>query len=139
VRISFYYEDVAALRLDKRRLRNWIRSAIREEGKKTGGLNFIFCSDSVLLSINQEFLKHDYYTDVITFDNVQGDIISGEIFISVERVRENAGLYEVSFQDELDRIMIHGVLHLLGYQDKFIEHKKRMTEREEYYLGKRQG
>ena len=139
MRISFYYEDVAALRLDKRRLRNWIRSAIREEGKKTGGLNFIFCSDSVLLSINQEFLKHDYYTDVITFDNVQGDIISGEIFISVERVRENAGLYEVSFQDELDRIMIHGVLHLLGYQDKSIEQKKRMTEREEYYLGKRQG
>lgn len=127
------------LRLDKQRLRNWIRLAIREEGKKTGELNFIFCSDSVLLRINQEFLKHDYYTDVITFDNVQGDIISGEIFISVERVRENAGLYEVSFQDELDRIMIHGVLHLLGYQDKSIEQKKRMTEREEYYLGKRQG
>ena len=139
MRISFYYEDVAALRLDKRRLRNWIRSAIREEGKKTGELNLIFCSDRALLKINQEFLKHDDYTDVITFDNVEGDMISGEVFISVERVRENAGLYEVSFQDELDRIMIHGVLHLLGYQDKSIEHKVVMTEREEYYLGKRQG
>lgn len=135
--INFYYEDVTALRLDKGSLRGWIRSAVREEEKKAGDLNFIFCSDRYLLKINQQFLKHDDYTDIITFDYVEGDEVSGDIFISVERISENAEIYQVSFQSELERVMIHGILHLLGYKDKDIEHKIEMTKKENYYLAAR--
>jgi rRNA maturation RNase YbeY len=138
VSINFYYEDVTALHLDKGSLRGWISSAIREENQKAGNLNFIFCSDGYLLKINQEFLKHDYYTDVVTFDYVEGDLVSGDIFVSVERVSENAGIYQVSFQNELERVIIHGVLHLLGYGDEDIEHKIEMTKKENYYLAGRQ-
>lgn len=134
--INFYIEDVSGLPLAKVNLRSWIKSAIKEENKKAGDLNFIFCSDEYLLSMNQQYLEHDYYTDIITFDYVTGIVVSGDIFISIDRVKENAGLYEVSFENELKRIMIHGVLHLLGYQDKEAEHKKIMNEKEDYYLGK---
>lgn len=135
--INFYYEDVTGLRLAKGSLRNWINLAIKEENKKTGYLNFIFCSDEYLLNINKQFLEHDYYTDIITFDYVAGQVISGDIFISVDRVKENAEIFKVSFSDELNRIIIHGVLHLLGYEDKEIDDKKLMTEMEDYYLSKR--
>jgi len=136
VSINFYIEDISGLQLAKVNLRNWIKSAIKEENKKAGDLNFIFCSDEYLLRINQQYLEHDYYTDIITFDYVAGVVISGDIYISVERVTENAGVYKVSFENELKRIMIHGVLHLLGYQDKEAGHKKIMTEKEDYYLQK---
>lgn len=135
--INFYNEDISALRLAKGDLRNWINSVIKEEKRKTGDLNFIFCSDEYLLRINQQYLEHDYYTDIITFDYVTGSVISGDIFISIDRVKENAGVYQVSFSTELNRIMIHGVLHLLGYKDKEVEHKKIMTEKEDYYLLKK--
>ncbi|MDD4193495.1 MAG: rRNA maturation RNase YbeY [Mangrovibacterium sp.] len=134
--INFYIEDVYGLHLAKVNLRSWIKSAIKEENRKTGDLNFIFCSDEYLLRMNQQYLEHDFYTDIITFDYVAGLVISGDIFISVDRVKENAGVYRVRFEDELNRIMIHGVLHLLGYQDKEAEQKKIMTEKEDYYLGK---
>ena len=135
--INFYTEDISALHLAKGDLRNWIKSVIKGEKKKTGSLNFIFCSDEYLLRINQQYLEHDYYTDIITFDYVTGSVISGDIFISVDRVKENAGVYKVSFSAELNRIMIHGVLHLLGYMDKEVEHKRIMTEKEDYYLSKK--
>ena len=135
--INFYTEDVSGLRLAKGVLRSWISSTIREENKRPGDLNFIFCSDEYLLRINQQYLEHDYYTDIITFDYVSGVVVSGDIFISVDRVKENALVYKVSFQDELNRIMIHGVLHLIGYQDKETGHKALMTEKEDYYLSKR--
>lgn len=135
--INFYIEDVSGLRLAKGVLRSWISSTVREENKRTGDLNFIFCSDEYLLRINQQYLEHDYYTDIITFDYVSGVVVSGDIFISVDRVKENALVYKVSFQDELNRIMIHGVLHLIGYQDKEAGHKALMTEKEDYYLSKR--
>lgn len=134
--INFYTEDISGLQLAKVNLRSWIRSAIKEESKKAGDLNFIFCSDEYLLRINQQYLDHDYYTDIITFDYVTGVTVSGDIFISVDRVKENAGLYRVTFEDELNRIIIHGVLHLLGYRDKETEHKALMTEKEDYYLQK---
>jgi rRNA maturation RNase YbeY len=137
VSINFYNEDISALRLAKGDLRNWINTVIKEEKKKTGDLNFILCSDEYLLRINQEYLEHDYYTDIITFDYVTEPVISGDVFISVDRVKENAAIYKVSFSAELNRIMIHGVLHLLGYMDKEVEHKRIMTEKEDYYLSKR--
>jgi len=136
VGINFYYEDISGLHLPKRKIRNWINSAICEENKKSKDLSFIFCSDSYLLKINQQYLEHDYYTDIITFDYVEGDWVSGDIFISVERVKENAEIFKVLFMNELCRIMIHGVLHLLGYKDKQKDHKSQMTERENYYLNK---
>jgi len=139
VSINFYLEDVTDLRLAKGKLRNWINSAIKEEKKRAGDLNFIFCRDDYLIKINKQYLEHDYYTDIITFDYVDSDVISGDIFISVDRVKENAGIYNVSFSDELNRVIIHGVLHLLGYQDKKIEHRKEMTEKEDYFLSRRMG
>jgi rRNA maturation RNase YbeY len=139
VSINFYLEDVTDLRLAKGKLRNWINSAIKEEKKRAGDLNFIFCRDDYLIKINKQYLEHDYYTDIITFDYVDSDVISGDIFISVDRVKENAGIYNVSFSDELNRVIIHGVLHLLGYQDKKTEHRKEMTEKEDYFLSRRMG
>lgn len=139
MKINFYYEEVTVLRLAKRALRNWMTAAVQEEGMETGEINFIFCSDAYLLKINQQYLEHDYYTDIITFDYVEGGVISGDLFISTDRVLENAGVYGISFNEELNRIMIHGVLHLLGYEDKSVEQKKRMTEKEDYYLRKLRG
>lgn len=115
-------------------LKNWISSAVSNEGYRCGDLNIIFCSDTYLLKINQQYLEHDYYTDVITFDYSEEGIISGDIFISVDRVRENSYIYKVSFNEELNRVIIHGVLHLLGYGDKDAHLKKIMTEKENFYL-----
>jgi rRNA maturation RNase YbeY len=139
VSINFYFEDILDLHLAKGSLRTWINSVIKEEKKKAGDLNFIFCSDEYLLRINQQYLKHDYYTDIITFDYVTGSVISGDIFISAERVKENAEVYHVSFNDELNRIIIHGILHLMGYTDKEPEYKRLMTEKEDYFLSGRGG
>lgn len=134
--INFYIEGISGLHLAKANLRSWIKSAVKEESKRAGDLNFIFCNDEYLLLINQQYLGHDYYTDIITFDYVTDVVISGDIYISVERVKENAGVYHVSFENELNRIMIHGVLHLLGYQDKEADQKRIMTQKEDYYLKK---
>ncbi|MGD9929683.1 MAG: rRNA maturation RNase YbeY [Mangrovibacterium sp.] len=134
--INFYYEDVADLHLDKKCLKNWITSTIKEEGKMPGELSFIFCSDPYLLEINKQYLDHDYFTDIITFDYVEGRMVSGDIFVSVDRVSENADTFQVSFSDELNRILIHGVLHLCGYADKLPQEKKIMTQKEDFYLDK---
>lgn len=134
--INFFYEDVEDLHLNKVKLKNWIKSVIKEEGSSSGDLSFIFCSDEYLLEINKQYLNHDYFTDIITFDYVDNGLISGDIFISVERVAENAESFKVSFSNELNRIIIHGVLHLLGYKDKASNEKKLMTEKEDYFLSK---
>jgi rRNA maturation RNase YbeY len=96
----------------------------------------IFCSDEYLLDVNKKYLNHDYYTDIITFDYVEDKIISGDIFISSDRVRENANQFNVSFEMELFRIIIHGILHLLGYKDKTKKDKSLMTEKENFYLSR---
>ena len=116
----------------------WIQAAIRKEKRKLGQLNFIFCSDEDLLQINVQYLNHKTYTDIITFDNsdVEGEL-EGDIFISVDRVKENAEDLEVSFQDELHRVVIHGVLHLIGYSDKTPGKKKEMRKKEDAYLSLR--
>ena len=136
--INFFSEDISYTLKSKGLLRTWIKYTIIEEGFKLKELNFIFCSDNYLLSMNQEFLKHDTLTDIITFNNSenQGEI-TGDIFISLERIQENANTFNVKTEDELHRVMIHGTLHLLGYTDKSKEAKALMTNKENLYLSKR--
>jgi rRNA maturation RNase YbeY len=135
VSINFYFEDIKKFPLDLPKTRNWIKKSISTEEKKTGEISFIFCSDEYLLGINRQYLEHDYFTDIITFDYVENNIISGDIFISIDRVRENASEFQVSFQNELNRIIIHGVLHLIGFKDKSATDKRLMTNKEDFYLG----
>ena len=136
--IHFFLEDISYTLKQKALVRNWIKNTIVEEGFKLRELNFIFCSDEYLLSINQQYLNHDTYTDIITFDNSEDDrTIVADIFISIDRLRENASIFNVTERDELHRVMIHGTLHLLGYADKGGEAKALMTEKENKYLLKR--
>ena len=115
----------------------WIINSIINEGKRVGGVSFVFCTDEYLLEKNIQFLDHDTYTDIITFNYCEGDIISGDVFVSVERVTENANAFGMDFEDELDRVLIHGVLHLAGYQDKSKEEVNTMREKEDFYLSLR--
>ncbi len=136
--IRFFSEDVSYTLKEKMLLRVWIYHTITEEGSKLKELNFIFCSDAYLLNINQQYLKHDTYTDIVTFDNSEEEkVISGDIFISIDRIRENALNFKVAGRDELHRVMIHGTLHLLGYPDKGKTAKALMTKKENFYLSKR--
>lgn len=121
-----------SLSVDK--ITNWLNSIISHESATCGDLNYIFCSDMYLLKLNKEYLNHDYYTDVITFDYTENNIISGDIFISVDRVKDNAKVFSVLFDIEMKRILAHGLLHLLGYNDKSEEEKKQMTKLENKYL-----
>jgi rRNA maturation RNase YbeY len=136
--ISFFEEDINYKLKNKALVRQWIKETIVAEGFKLKELNYIFCSDAYLLTLNQQYLDHDTYTDIITFDNseVKGDIV-GDIFISIERIRENAVKFGHSEIDELHRVIIHGALHLLGYTDKSVVTKKKMTQKEDEYLAKR--
>ena len=129
--ISFHNEGVATKTPSKRLLKAWIKEFVSNHGKKVGELAFIFCSDEKILEVNQNFLQHDYYTDIITFDYCEGEIVSGDIFISVERVKENATSHNVEYNTELIRVLAHGVLHLIGFQDKSPKKKKEMTENED--------
>lgn len=111
--------------------RNWVSKIVTTEGYSIGDLNYIFCDDSYLLEINQKYLRHDTLTDIITFDYTLGKTMSADIYISTERVQENAVSYQVTFENELLRVMSHGILHLAGYKDKKEEHKKEMRLKEE--------
>jgi len=136
--ISFFEEDITFKLKDKAKVRQWITDTIIDEGFKLKELNYIFCSDAYLLEINQQYLDHDTYTDIVTFDNSEeeGKIIS-DIFISIERIRENAVKFNVTETTELHRVIIHGALHLLGYKDKSPADKQKMTQKEDFYLSKR--
>lgn len=116
----------------------WIGEVVEKENYREGELSFIFCSDAFLLEKNMEFLKHDTLTDIISFDYTIGSLVSGDIFISIERVIENAAAFKVSFEDELHRVMVHGVLHYCGYRDKERDDKELMRSKEDYYLSLRQ-
>ena len=133
-RIHFFKEEVAFRLQNKSGLLKWIKRVIANEGKKPGAINFIFCSDKYLLGINRQYLKHDYFTDIITFHNNTDDLLNGDIYISIERVKENAINLDVAFHVELSRVMIHGVLHLLGYSDKTAARKKQMRKQEDACL-----
>ena len=117
--------------------KQWVKGIILEENKKEGDIVFVFCNDEYLLKKNIQFLNHDTYTDVITFDYCSDSIINGDIFISTERVKENAKNLEVDFFNELNRVMVHGLLHLLGYKDKTELDAKLMREKENFYLLRR--
>ena len=114
----------------------WLSNVIKEEGKKIGELVYVLCKDEYLLEKNIQFLNHDTLTDVITFDYCENDLINGDILISTDRVEENAKTYEVNYLTELHRVMVHGLLHLLGYKDKKEKDAKTMREKENYYLNK---
>lgn len=136
--IHFFLQDISFTLKQKDLLRTWIKNTIIEEGFKLKELNFIFCSDNYLLAMNQNYLKHNTLTDIITFDNSEDKrVIIGDIFIGLERIRENAQSFKVTTENELHRVMIHGTLHLLGYADKGKEAKALMTDKEDLYLSKR--
>lgn len=116
------------------RVQKWITHVVRTHGKRVGEVNYIFSDDAYLIEVNRTYLDHDTYTDIITFDYVAGNIVSGDIFISIERVRENARLFDTSFEHELHRVLIHGVLHLLGQGDKSETEAKEMRNLEEECL-----
>lgn len=139
-KINFFTEDISFRLQNKLKIRQWLSETATAEGKKINELNFIFCSDEYLLQINIDYLQHNTFTDIVTFDNGQaGDNgrLTGDIFISVDRVYDNAEKFKVSKLDELHRVMVHGTLHLLGYKDKSKSDKKLMTLKEDHYLGKR--
>lgn len=122
--------------LDERKINRWIRAVAAEYGFAVGNINYIFCSDERELAVNREFLGHDYYTDVITFDYSTAQTLNGDIFISLDTVRSNAEMVGEPYEKELRRIIIHGVLHLTGQGDKTPETKAQMTAKEEKALGK---
>ncbi len=133
--IHFFNEETNFKLKRIRSLRAWLLDSISREGYELTELNFIFCSDDYLLKMNQEYLQHDTYTDTITFDNSEiKNHVLGDIFISIDRVKENAKTYKIRMQNELHRVMIHSTLHLLGYKDKSIKDKDIMTSKEDYYL-----
>ena len=134
--IYLHSEEIEYNYPDPKKLDKWLNDVAAEEHRKIGEINIIFCSDDYLLEMNRQYLNHDYYTDVITFDYSEQDIISGDIFISIDRVRENARLYKQKFIDELNRVIVHGVLHLIGYKDKTGKEQKQMRQKEDYYLQK---
>lgn len=127
--ISFHYETDFEL-FSEKSYKYWVSKVVASESKELGEINYIFCDDSYLLKINQDYLNHDTYTDIISFDYSEGNIISGDIFISVERVKDNAQDFGVSFEEELKRVMAHGVLHYCGYKDKTEADQKLMRQKE---------
>ena len=134
--IRFTTEDIAMPELDERKIGKWIRAVAADYGFSVGNINYIFCSDERELEVNRQFLGHDYYTDIITFDYSTPSVLNGDIFISLDTVRSNAEQLNISFDAELLRILIHGVLHLTGQGDKTPETKAQMTAKEEKALAK---
>ncbi len=133
-KINFFYEDVEKQDILEIELVKRIKFLIKNEGKRNGELAIIFCSDNYLLNVNIEFLNHNYYTDIITFNYCENSIISGDLFISIERVKENASKFNTTFKHELYRVIFHGILHLIGYNDKTEDEKILMRSKEDFYL-----
>ena len=133
--IGFHYETDFLLENTESFIR-WIKNVISEENKEVGEINYIFCDDKCLLEKNIIHLDHDTLTDIITFNYCKGDVISSDIMISIERVMENSSIFENSFSEELNRVMIHGILHLIGYNDKTDGEKEIIRKKEDYYVNK---
>lgn len=132
--LDVFYEDVEPLNISLPLLEKYILHLISEENKSAGDLSIIFCSDEYLLDINVKFLEHNYFTDIITFNYCIDDIISGDLFISLERISDNSNTYNSTFHKELYRVIFHGVLHLIGYEDKTDDEQVIMRQKEDYYL-----
>lgn len=136
--ISYYFQDTDFKFRDRRRTNEWLKLAAESEIRRIGNISIIFCSDNYVLDINQKYLQHDYFTDIITFDYCEGDRLSGDLFISVDSVRENSVEFGTEFKDELNRVIIHGLLHLVGYDDHTEKDIKLMRSKENYYLSLRE-
>ncbi|MBR0109341.1 MAG: rRNA maturation RNase YbeY [Bacteroidales bacterium] len=132
--IRYYCEDISFKLKDKALNNKWLKMVAASELRKIGDINIIFCSDNYILDVNMKYLQHDYFTDIITFDYCEKDILSGDLFISIDSVRENSLFYGTEFPEELNRVMVHGVLHLIGYDDHTEEDIKTMRSKENYYL-----
>ncbi len=132
--IKYFTEDTAFNLKNKKLLKEWIISAVENENKIAGELNYIFTSDNYLIQINNEYLSHNYFTDIVTFNYCQDNIVSGDIFISIDTVKNNSKRFGVTQLNELHRVMIHGILHLIGYNDQNEEQKAEMREKENFYL-----
>jgi rRNA maturation RNase YbeY len=130
--IHFFYEDLPET--VSTQYIPWLEDLILTEDKKLGSINYVFCDDEYLLKVNQDYLQHDYYTDIITFDNVKGKTIAGEIFVSLQRVSDNASTLSKDYEEELRRVLAHGILHLCGYKDKSQEEEKEMRSKEDFYI-----
>ncbi len=131
--ISFNYETYFELN-NKIEISKWISNVISSEEFKEGEINYVFCDDNYLLKLNIEFLNQDTLTDIISFDNTIGKILHGDIYISIERVKENANIFRVSFQEELNRVIVHGILHYCGYKDKTEKDSIIMRDKENFYI-----
>ncbi|MCE4564090.1 rRNA maturation RNase YbeY [Maribellus sp. CM-23] len=132
--VEFYFEDIDPISIHENILNLQLNSLIEKELREIGDISVIFCSDEYLLKMNKEYLNHDYYTDIITFDYVEGNVISGDLFISVDRVKDNAVQFDSTLLKELYRVVFHGTLHLVGYKDKTEEEKVLMRSKEDFYL-----
>ena len=128
---SFFNETPFVFPYNKNSVKRWVKSVAKSEGKEAGNINYIFCDDEYLHKINVEYLQHDTFTDIITFDYTEGKVLHSDIYISVERVKENAGIFKVPFQRELLRVLAHGLLHLCGYIDKTPKDSALMRQKEE--------
>ena len=136
--VSYFNEDIRFPFKEKRLTSRWLKFVAESESRRLGDISVIFCSDPYILDVNLRYLKHDYYTDIITFDYCGGGKrLSGDLFISVDTVRENAAFYGVEFADELNRVIVHGLLHLIGYDDHTEEERSVMRAKENYYLSQR--
>jgi probable rRNA maturation factor len=133
-KVEIFYEDIRPVKIRKKHVISAINNLINKELKLLGDVVIILCSDKYLLNMNIEYLQHNYYTDIITFNYVEGILISGDLFISIERVKENSIEFNSIWIKELYRVIFHGVLHLIGYNDKTLDEKKVMREKEDLYL-----
>jgi rRNA maturation RNase YbeY len=134
--VLFSFEDVNVPGLDSEHFSLWLEQVVVNEGFKLDVVNLIFCSDDQLLKMNIDYLQHDYYTDIITFDYCEGDLVCGDLFISIDRVIDNSSTLNTAYFEELLRVCVHGVLHLCGYKDKSDDDERLMREKENYYIKK---
>lgn len=132
--IRFFSEDVCFDFNQKLLTKRWLKLVAEAEQRNIGDINIIFCSDPYILDINIQYLQHYYYTDIITFDYCEGDVLSGDLFISIDSVRDNSSEFSSSFNDELNRVIVHGLLHLIGYDDHIDEDITVMRSKEDFYL-----
>lgn len=133
--VHFFTADLKAPLQNRARLKRYIKNLFKTEEKCLDSLSYIFCTDEYLLTINKQFLQHDFYTDIITFDlSFNNQATTGEIYISIDRVKDNAHRMGVTVKEELHRVIFHGALHLCGYEDKTVKARKKMTQKEDYYI-----
>ena len=136
--VSYFTEDTKFAFKEKRLTNRWLKLVAESEIRRLGDISIIFCSDNYILDVNMKYLQHDYFTDIISFDYCEGDMLSGDLFISVDTVRENALTYGAGFEEELHRVIVHGLLHLIGYDDHTKEDIAVMRSKENYYLSLRE-